>query len=453
MRLIAATFFILSLISVPGIAALTAEQRRVSLASFDQVWTTVRDKHWDTSLNGVDWAAVRDQLRPMVEKARSQAEVRAIISDMLSRLHQSHYAVIPGSVYHDVESRGADETNLNGDNTSPDGTAGLDVRVIGDEAVVVTVDPDSSARKQGVAPGWIVRRIGDEEMIPVLRRVSSAYKDSTMRDMMLARSVVSRLDGPVSNPVAVEFQTARDKLVLLTLNRREFRGISSKFGFLPEEHFWIETRRVARDVDYIAFNLFLDPTELVAKFQESVRNCAGCAGIVIDLRGNPGGIGILAMGLAGYFIDKPDQKLGTMYMRDLPLKFVVNPRPPVFEGKLAVLIDGLSASTSEIFAGGMQDLNRARIFGSRSAGAALPSMIERLPDGDGFQYAAASYKSESGKVLEGVGVTPDEPVALTRAALLAGHDPVLDAAVHWIEETRIQAKTPPQQSLKGIQTQ
>ena len=72
-----------------GYAALTADQRRESLASFDQVWTTVRDKHWDTSLNGVDWAAVRDQLRPQVEKARTPAEVRSIISDMLSRLHQS----------------------------------------------------------------------------------------------------------------------------------------------------------------------------------------------------------------------------------------------------------------------------------------------------------------------------------------------------------------------------
>lgn len=439
--------------SALGVAALTAEQRRDSLASFDQVWTTVRDKHWDTSLNGVDWAAVRDQLRPLVEKAHSQSEVRAIISDMLSRLHQSHYAVIPGSVYHDVASREPEEGDLNGENTSPDGTAGLDVRVIGNEAVVVSVDPHSSAKEQGVAPGWIVRRVGDEEMIPVLRRVGGAYKDSTMRDMMLARSVVSRLDGPVSNPVEVEFQTGRDKMVLLTLNRREFRGTPAKFGYLPEEHVWIETRRVARDVDYIAFNLFLDPTALVAKFQESVRSCAGCAGIVIDLRGNPGGIGILAMGLAGYFIDKPDQKLGTMYMRDLPLKFVVNPRPPVFEGKLAVLIDGLSASTSEIFAGGMQDLNRARIFGSRSAGAALPSMIERLPDGDGFQYAAASYKSESGKVLEGVGVTPDEPVALTRAALLAGHDPVLDAAIRWIEDAGTQEKASRETSLKGIQTQ
>ena len=306
------------------------------------------------------------------------------------------------------------------------------------------VDPDSSAREQGVSTGWIVHRIGEEELIPVLRRVGGTYKDSTMCDMMLARSVISRLDGPVSNPIEVEFQTARDKMVLLTLNRRPFRGKAAKFGYLPEEHVWIDTRRVGQDVDYISFNLFLDPTTLVSRFQESVRDCTACTGVVIDLRGNPGGIGILAMGLAGYFIDKPDQKLGTMYMRDLPLKFVVNPRPPVFQGKLAVLIDGLSASTSEIFAGGLQDLNRARIFGSRSAGAALPSMIERLPDGDGFQYAAASYKSESGKVLEGVGVTPDEPVALTRAALLAGHDPALDAAIRWIHQ-----ETPHEQSLKG----
>jgi carboxyl-terminal processing protease len=443
LRRIAVLVFSVLFSSAIGFAALTAEQRRDSLASFDQVWSTVRDKHWDTSLNGVDWAAVRDQLRPRVEKAQSESEVRAIIGDMLSRLHQSHYAVIPGSVYRDVENRGEGTgSDLNGANTSPDGTVGIDVRVINQEALVVSVEPGSSAKEQGVAPGWIVRRIGDEEMMPVLQRVGSTYRDSTMRDMMLARSVSSRLEGPVSNPVEVEFQTSKDKLELLSLNRRGFRGTPAKFGYLPEEHVWFETRRIATDVNYIAFNFFLDPNTLIPSFQDSVRGCAGCAGIVVDLRGNPGGIGVLAMGLAGYFIDKPSQKLGTMYMRDLPLKFVVNPRPPVFEGKVAVLIDGLSASTSEIFAGGLQDLNRARIFGSRSAGAALPSMIERLPDGDGFQYAAASYKSESGKVLEGAGVTPDEPVALTRAALLAGRDPALEAAVRWIHE----------QSPKGNET-
>ena len=60
-------------------------------------------------------------------------------------------------------------------------------------------------------------------------------------------------------------------------------------------------------------------------------------------------------------------------------------------------------------------------------------MIEKLPNGDGFQYAVANYISEGGQPLEGIGVTPDEEVKLTRRQLLEGQDPVLDAAIHWIE--------------------
>jgi carboxyl-terminal processing protease len=101
---------------------------------------------------------------------------------------------------------------------------------------------------------------------------------------------------------------------------------------------------------------------------------------------------------------------------------------------LAVLIDGGSASTSEILAGGLQDLKRARVFGTRSAGAALPSIIIKLPNGDGFQYANANYVSQSGKILEGVGVTPDVVVRHTRRALLSGRDAVVDAAMAWIRK-------------------
>jgi carboxyl-terminal processing protease len=105
----------------------------------------------------------------------------------------------------------------------------------------------------------------------------------------------------------------------------------------------------------------------------------------------------------------------------------------VYPGPLAILVDGLSLSTSEVMAGGMQDIGRARVFGTRTGGAALPSLIERLPNGDGFQFAVANYISASGRVLEGQGVIPDEEVSLDRATLLAGKDPVIEAAVRWIE--------------------
>ena len=165
-------------------------------------------------------------------------------------------------------------------------------------------------------------------------------------------------------------------------------------------------------------------------------SACNATGLIIDLRGNPGGIGGMAMGMAGFLVDKPDQKLGTMYLRDTSINFVINPRAEVFTGPVAILVDGCSASTSEIFAGGLKDLGRARIFGTRTAAAALPSMIEKLPNGDGFQYAMANYISEGGKALEGNGVVPDVEVKLTREALLAGHDPVVDAALEWIKKQR-----------------
>jgi carboxyl-terminal processing protease len=70
----------------------------------------------------------------------------------------------------------------------------------------------------------------------------------------------------------------------------------------------------------------------------------------------------------------------------------------------------------------------------RPASAAPPSIVERLPDGDGLQYAIANYVSKGGEVLEGAGVTSDIEVIPTREALLQGKDPVCDAAIAWIRD-------------------
>ena len=87
-------------------------------------------------------------------------------------------------------------------------------------------------------------------------------------------------------------------------------------------------------------------------------------------------------------------------------------------------------------AAALQDTGRAQIFGSRTAGAVLGSTVERLPNGDRFQYAISDYVSVTGRRLEGHGVIPDVAVGLTRDALLNGHDPVIDAAVEWIRQGR-----------------
>jgi carboxyl-terminal processing protease len=123
-----------------------------------------------------------------------------------------------------------------------------------------------------------------------------------------------------------------------------------------------------------------------------------------------------------------------MTTREATLDFVANPRgkSQLYEGPVAILVDGMSVSTSELFAAGFQETGRARVFGQTSAGMALPSIIETLPNGDRLQFAVADLTGPSGRRIEGAGVIPDVVTIPTREQLLAGRDPALEAALAWI---------------------
>jgi carboxyl-terminal processing protease len=393
-------------------------QSPLDLESFEKVWTTVRDRHWQERPGGLDWQAIRAEFRPKAENAATIEAMRAVVREMLARLGQTHFGIVPGSLY-----------ALLAEGAAGDGTSGIDLRVSDGAALVTGVDPGSSAEKAGVKPGWQIASVNGVDLQPL---IAKAAADSTIHEMQLTRSLAARLSGPPGRTLHVGFVDGSSNSVVLDLTLGPGRGEFSVFGNLPPQRVWFESRRIAETL-YIRFNAFLDLPRVMSSFQNAVEGCRACAGLVLDLRGNPGGIGGMAMGMAGFLIDKPDQKLGTMYMRDTTLKFVVNPRPRTFDGPVAVLVDGLSASTSEILAGGLKDLGRARIFGTRTAAAALPSNFEKLPNGDVFQFAVANYISEGGKPLEGLGVSPDVEVRLTREALLDGRDPVLEAALTWIE--------------------
>jgi carboxyl-terminal processing protease len=175
-------------------------------------------------------------------------------------------------------------------------------------------------------------------------------------------------------------------------------------------------------------------------FQKAVDDFRSSAGIVIDLRGNPGGLAAMLMGLSGHFIDER-KTLGVMKTRDNDLRFVVNPRRvsargervQPYTGPVAILVDSMSGSASECFAGGMQSLGRVRVFGQQSMGQALPALFARLPNGDVLIHAFGDFVTADGTRLEGRGVIPDEVVPLDRAQLLAGHDAPLDAALGWFD--------------------
>jgi carboxyl-terminal processing protease len=417
------------LVGAPLGAALTPQQRQLNIQSFEYVWSAIRDKHWQTKPGGLDWQVIHDEFRPKVEAADSMDAARAVLNEMLGRLHQTHFAIVPGEIYSNVDGAHAGDTAI-----------GIDVRVVSGQVLVTSVEPDSTAFAQGVRPGWAITKIAGTDLGPIVKKLDDTYAGSTLHDLMLRRAILGRLES-AGSPLQVEFLDAGDQLVTKSLAPGRARGDRVEFGYLNPMNVWIDSSRVGDGkIGYIAFNVFLGAQRLMKSFGDAVQSCEKCEGFIVDLRGNPGGLGIMAMGIAGWFISLPDQKLGTLYMRDTTLKFVVNPRLMTFAGPLAILVDGASASTSEIMAEGLKDLGRARIFGTRTAAAALPSVFEKLPNGDGFQYAIANYVSEGGRPLEGLGVTPDVEAPITRAALLAGKDQPLDAAVAWIQSQKQASK-------------
>lgn len=399
-------------------ATVWAQSNAVNLASFDKVWTTIRDTHWQKSPGGLDWDAIRAEYRPRVERSTDIDQTRAVLREMLGRLKQTHFGIVPSTVYNSLEKK------IGGPAVS-----GIDLRVLDGEAMVTAVDRNSPAYRSGVRTGWILSRAGGD---PIKDAIQDASRHPEIHELQLTRSILARISGVRGETIEAEFRDQNNKSVMVPLQLTAPRGEIAAFGNLPPTEVWYEDRRIG-PAAYFRFNIFLDIPRIIPAFERTLKACGDCRGLILDLRGNPGGIAGMAMGMAGFLVEKSNSRLGAMYMRETTLNFVINPRPEVFKGPVAILMDSNSASTSEILAGGLQDLGRAKVFGTRSAAAALPSVLERLPNGDGFQYAIANYLSVDGEALEGIGVTPDVEVKLTREALLAGRDPVIEAALTWIE--------------------
>jgi carboxyl-terminal processing protease len=418
--------------AAPEIPVLTPDERRLDVESFDCVWSTVRDKHFDPSLGGLDWDAVRAELRPRVERATTRDEVRDVLWDLVGRFKQSHFQILPAELY---------EPAAGGPSGVARGTTGVDARVIGGMALVTSVTPGSPAGRAGVKPGWEIVRVDTVDIRRRVRERERKYASRFDRDSVLSGALRFALAGPVGQRVSIAFRDGRGATRRLTLDQGPHEGwMSRPLGHIPSVPVWLRSERIDGRTGYVAFNAFIDPARLMPRFNEAIASFQGADGIVIDLRGNTGGLGDMLVGMAGWFIVARGTSMGTMVTRSGSLKLAVLPRPAPFAGPVAVLIDELSMSASEVLAQGLRDAGRARVFGRRSAGAVLASMVEKLPNGDGFQYPTARFEFPSGTGVEGVGVVPDVEVRPTRETLLAGRDVTLDAALQWIRHA--QAKGP-----------
>ena len=410
-----------------------AYDRAVGLETFDAAWRIVHETYFDTTFGGVDWVALRDSLRPRAAAARSRDALRSLIDGRLGRLGRSHFTIIPRELAD--TGTGADEEQR--------GSLGLDVRLLDGQLVVTEVDAGGPAARARVRAGWVVVAAGHDSASALLARVrarerarASVYRIETEA----WGSARSRLNPPPDSAVDVAFLDQADRPVSLHLVAERAPGAPVRFGSLPTAFTRFSGERRTGPggvrVGVLRFNVWMVP--LMRQIDAAVDSFRTLEGIVLDLRGNTGGVGAMIGGVAGHFLDRRDT-LGLMITRRNRLAIVANPRlvspdaRPVrpFAGPVAVLVDEASASATEAFAGGMQALGRVRVFGGRSMGAVLGALWDRLPNGDQLYHAILAFDIR-GADLEGRGVVPDQPVGVTRADLLAGRDPVMEAAVRWI---------------------
>ncbi len=404
------------------------------LVTFDSAWSIIGRTHWDTTYNGVNWTALRAELRPRAGAARTTGELRGILSDMLGRLRQSHFSIIPREL---SDATGA---TSGGSAAGPDrsGSTGMDVRWIDSSIVVAQIDRGGPADRAGVRTGW---RVESVDGCPMSARLARTPREPDLRRAALtAFSIATQaLAGAVRETTTVVFTDERGSARTVKIERAPEQGVMAKFGNLPPMNAQLSHQRVqveGKTVGIIRFNIWMPV--LSPQFDAAIDSLRDADAIVLDLRGNFGGVGGMSMGIAGHFLDSA-RTIGTMVQRGATLKFVANPRRvdtrsravTPFAGPLALVVDELSISTTEIFAGGLQALGRAQVFGVQTSGQALPSVPERLPNGDILYHAIADFLSPTGKQIEGEGVRPDRAVPLTRAALLSGRDPALDAAIAW----------------------
>ena len=317
----------------PAEKSLTAEQRQRDLESFEVVWRTIRDKHWDPKLGGLNWQAVHDELRPKMEKATSSTQCREILDNMIDRLGQSHFAIVPEEAYHEIEQnsgnpsteekaspKGSKKANnsptaskdANGSGTGR-GVTGLEIRVVDGHALVVRVLDEFPAAKLGVRTGWEVVKIDGKDQAPVIQTIRETYKNSTTLDLHLSSAIMGRLRGKAGQKMMVAFHNGDGKETSLPIPLVQPAGVATRFGNLPLFFVHYESRKLPKNIVYFSLSAFFDLPRVMKALEETVKANLNADGFILDLRGNPGGIGAMAMGFGNWFVSARDQKLGTLF--------------------------------------------------------------------------------------------------------------------------------------------
>ena len=329
------------------------------------------DAYKQLSLFGDVFERVRSDY---VEKPDDGKLVESAINGMLTGLD-------PHSSYMDAKSFRDMQVQTRGE------FGGLGIEVTMEDGVIKVVAPidDTPAAKAGVLANDFITHIDDE---PV--------------QGLTLNQAVDKMRGPVNTKIRLKIvRKGQDKPLDLTLTRDVIRVVSVKYHSEGDDIGYI---RITQFNEQATTGLKKAIADLTAQDGDKLK------GFILDLRNNPGGLLDQAISVSNAFLNRGEIVSTRGRNADETQRFTARPSPgDLAKGKpVIVLINGGSASASEIVAGALQDHKRATMIGTRSFGKGSVQTIIPLGNGNGaLRLTTARYFTPSGRSIQAKGIVPD----------------------------------------------
>lgn len=354
----------------------TAPNNEQLFKPFWQAWDIVHDEYVDQPVN-------------------DEEMMRGAIRGMMQSLGDEH------SSYMDPQQFKQANAPLEGEYEG----IGATVDTSKDYLTIISPYPDSPARKAGLLPGDQIIKIDDEDMTGI------------SGDLVLRRIL-----GPAGTQV---------KLTVLRKDQEPFDVTITRAKItLPS----VESKMLDGKVGYVRLYTFGDKTT------KDLRNALDTlleqkpVGLILDLRNNGGGYLNTSVEVVSEFIGK-GVVLNEEYGDGTRRAFNIKPGGRATEIPLIVLVNGGSASASEITAGAIQDYKRGKLVGETTFGkGSVQNWIPLDDDQGAVRVTIARWLTPEGRQINKKGLTPDVEVKLTEEDFKAGRDPQLDKAVQLLTE-------------------
>lgn len=366
----------------PDTSELVNHEHVSSQKLFDNVWSTVKSNYYDPSMNHQSWSRWKEHYHG---KIKTDEDAKVAIDTMLASLDD------PYSKYMDKAEYNDQNTSINSKITG----IGVNIASVSGKVHIINVIEGTPAQAANLQAGDVILDINGKEV-----------------NGLPLSDVASLVRGPENTVVELTILRNKDKFVKKVM-RKEIKIKTVKSS-------------VDKNIGYIQISSFLG-TSTPNEFMEAVEKTKNTDGLILDLRGNTGGLLPNAIFIANLFIQNGN--LVSIVGRD-DYRYDIYAQDTEFEidKPMIVLVDGSSASASEILSGALKDYKKAKLLGTKTFGKGMVQKIMPLPNETGLNLTIAKYLTPSGSDINKKGISPDIEVKVTMEDIKNRNDVQLETA-------------------------